>query len=160
MPARDVAGVGVVHQHVGGLRAGEVDDRGQRLVVDVDQFERVLGDVAALGDDERHRVADELAPRPRPAAGAGCPATSLPATACQASLTSGLRSAAVNTACTPGRASAAEVSMLLIRARANGLRTKQACSMPGREMSSTKLPWPVSRRPSSTRCTRVPAYRG
>ncbi|CNO47302.1 Uncharacterised protein [Mycobacterium tuberculosis] len=30
--------------------------------------------------------------------------------------------------------------MPLIRARANGERTKQACSIPGREMSSTKLP--------------------
>ena len=33
---------------------------GQRLVVDVDQFDRVLGEVAALGDDQRNRVADEL----------------------------------------------------------------------------------------------------
>ncbi len=30
--------------------------------------------------------------------------------------------------------------MALMRARANGLRTKQACSMPGREMSSTNVP--------------------
>ena len=47
--------------------------------------------------------------------------------------------------------------MPLIRARANGLRTKQACSMPGRMMSSTKVPWPVSSRVSSTRGIRVPA---
>ena len=38
----------------------EVGDGGQRLVVDVDQLDGVLGDVAALGDDERDRVADEL----------------------------------------------------------------------------------------------------
>ena len=82
---------------------------------------------------------------------------SLPATACQASLTSGLRSSAMNTACTPGSASAAVVSMPLIVARAKGLRTKQACSMPGRWTSSTKVPLPVSSRVSSTRGTRVPA---
>ena len=83
----------------------------------------------------------------------------LPATACQASLTSGLRSAAVNTARTPGRASAGAASMPLIFARAKGLRTKQACSIPGRVTSSTKVPLPVSKRLSSTRGTRVPAYR-
>ena len=45
------------------------------------------------------------------------------------------------------------------RARGNGLRTKHACSIPGRTTSSTKVPWPVSSRASSTRCTRLPAYR-
>ena len=45
---------------------------------------------------------------------------SLPATACHASFTSGFRSSATNTAYTPGRASAAAVSMRLIRALANG----------------------------------------
>ena len=49
--------------------------------------------------------------------------------------------------------------MASTRARANGLRTKQACSMPGSETSSTKVPSPVSRRASSTRGVRVPAYR-
>jgi hypothetical protein len=62
-----------------------------------------------------------------------------------------LRSAATKTAWTPGSANAAELSMPSIRARANGLRTKQACSMPGREMSSTNVPRPVSSRVSSTR---------
>ena len=38
----------------------------------------------------------------------------------------------MNTACTPGSASAAVVSMPLIVARANGLRTKHACNIPGR----------------------------
>ena len=37
----------------------------------------------------------------------------------------------MNTARTPGRARAADASMLPMRARANGLRTKQAWSMPG-----------------------------
>ena len=58
--AGDVVGVGVVDHHVGGLGLGEVGDRGQRLVVDVDELDRVLGDVAVLGDHERDRVADEL----------------------------------------------------------------------------------------------------
>ena len=94
---------------------------------------------------------------PSASGGRGVSGMSLPATACQASLTSGLRSAAVNTACTPGMASAAEASIPLILAWANWLRTKQACSMPGRMMSSTKVPWPVSSRVSSTRGIRVPA---
>jgi hypothetical protein len=55
-----------------------------------------------------------------------------------------------------------ETSILWIRAR--GERTAHNAGMqragPGREMSSTKLPRPVNRRLSSTRCTRVPAYRG
>ena len=40
-------------------------------------------------------------------------------------------------ATTPGRASAAEVSIELIRAWATGLRRIDMCSMPGRLMSST-----------------------
>ncbi len=74
----------------------------------------------------------------------------------QGSTTSGLRSAAVNTAWTPSSSSAADASMPTMRARAKGLRTKQACSIPGRTMSSTKVPVPVSRRSSSTRPTRLP----
>ena len=69
----------------------EVGDGGQRLVVDVHQLDGVLGDVPALGDDESDRVADEL----HLALGqrrAGVSGMSLPTTACQASLTSGLRS--------------------------------------------------------------------
>ena len=62
----------------------------------------------------------------------------------------------MNTACTPGSASAADVSMPRIAARANGLRTKHACSIPGSAMSSTYVPWPVSSRASSTRLTRAP----
>ncbi len=49
--------------------------------------------------------------------------------------------------------------MPLMRALAKGLRTKQACSMPGRETSSTNVPCPVSSRVSSTRGIRAPAYR-
>lgn len=65
----------------------------------------------------------------------------------------------MNTAYTPGIARAAVASMRVMVARANGLRTKHACSIPGRWMSSTKVPRPVSRRLSSTRATRVPEYR-
>ena len=36
-----------------------VDDGRQRLVVDVDELGRVLGEVERLGDDERDGVADE-----------------------------------------------------------------------------------------------------
>ena len=145
-----------MHRDLGADRGGEVGDRRQGFVIHVDEFDGVLGDVSAVGHDERDGVADELdltVGQWR----AGVSGTSLPATACHASLTSGLRSAAVKTARTPGSASAAAASIPLIRACANGLRTKHACSMPGRVTSSTKVPWPVSRRVSSTRGTRVPA---
>ena len=49
----------LVDERVVALRRDVVDDRLQRLVVDVDQLGRVLGEVAALGDDQRDRVADE-----------------------------------------------------------------------------------------------------
>ena len=58
--ARDVVTVCLVHDDVGVLGLGEVGDRGQRFVVDVDEFDRVLGDVTVVGDDERDRIADEL----------------------------------------------------------------------------------------------------
>ena len=41
-----------------GHRLLDVDDDRQRLVLDVDQLEGVLGKVAALGDDHRDRLAD------------------------------------------------------------------------------------------------------
>ena len=40
-------------------RLAGVDDRRQRLVLDVDQLERVAGGVAVLGDDERDLLALE-----------------------------------------------------------------------------------------------------
>ena len=49
----------------------------------------------------------------------------------------GLRSSAVSTAITPGTFSASDLSIPLIRACANGLRTMSMCSMPGILMSST-----------------------
>ena len=47
---------------VGVERLAGVDDRVQRFVVDVDEFQRVPGGVAVLGDDERHLLA--LEPHP------------------------------------------------------------------------------------------------
>jgi hypothetical protein len=115
--AGDVVGIGLVNDDIGfggqPNGRGEVGDGRQWFVVDIDELDRVLGDVARCR---------------------------LPATACHASRTSGLRSEATNTAWTPGSASAAAVSMALTRALANGLRTKQACSMPGRVTSSTNVP--------------------
>ena len=46
----------------------------------------------------------------------------------------------MNTKRTPGVASAADVSIPRIAARAYGLRTKRACSIPGSVMSSTYVP--------------------
>ena len=43
------------------------------------------------------------------------------------------------------------VSIDLIRACASGLRRISMCSMPGREMSSTKTPWPRTNLASSLR---------
>ena len=40
-------------------RVLDVDDRGLDLDVDLDELGRVLGDVAALGDDQHDRLADE-----------------------------------------------------------------------------------------------------
>ena len=40
-------------------RADRLGDDGQRLVVDLDQIGAVLGSIARLGDDHRHRVAHE-----------------------------------------------------------------------------------------------------
>ena len=39
-------------------RVGDVGDRGQRLVVDVDRLRRVLGVVACLGDHAADHIAD------------------------------------------------------------------------------------------------------
>ena len=60
-PNATLSGYGLVHDGTSAVPGlGEVGDGGQRLVVDVDQLDGVLGDVPALGDDERDRVADEL----------------------------------------------------------------------------------------------------
>ena len=56
---RDVVGVGLVHQLGRLLGVDVVDDGRERFVVDVDEVDGVLGDVPALGHDQRDRVADE-----------------------------------------------------------------------------------------------------
>ena len=35
-----------------------IEHRGERRIIDLDQLGGILGDIAALGDDERHRLAD------------------------------------------------------------------------------------------------------
>ena len=117
---------------VGVERVRGVDDRGQRLVVDVDELERVACRVAVLGDDE----GDLLALEAHLVGGEDGDACRSTASAIHArpSVSS---TAPVMTAFTFGCASAAEVSMLLMRACASGLRRTAPCSMPGRTMSST-----------------------
>ena len=40
-------------------RVLDVDDRGERVEVELDELGGVLGDVRGLGDDDRDRLADE-----------------------------------------------------------------------------------------------------
>ena len=47
------------HGRTGRHRLAAIGVRRERLVIDLDERRRVLGDVAALGHDHRHRLADE-----------------------------------------------------------------------------------------------------
>ncbi len=61
MAMRDVARPALRMQHriaAGAQRGLRIDDHRQVLVLDLDQITRVLGNIAALGDDRRHRLAD------------------------------------------------------------------------------------------------------
>ena len=69
------------------------------------------------------------------------------------------KSAAVSTACTPGIASAFEVSMLLIRACAWGLRFTRAYSVPTGRASTPYSARPVTLSTPSGRTGRVPTMR-
>ena len=69
---------------------------------------------------------------------------------------SATRSAPVSTATTPGRASAAAVSMETMRAWACGERRMHRCTWPGMMTSSLKRPAPASRPRSSIRFTSRP----
>ena len=120
------------HRGAGIQRALGVDHRRQRLVVDLDQFQRVAGDVLGVGDDVRdllvlepHLVGGQhglhVGGQGRHPGQARAPASVSP----------------VITACTPGSAAAAVVSMDRIRAWAYGLRRIAECSMPGMVTSST-----------------------
>ena len=53
---------------------------------------------------------------------------------------------------------AALTSTEVIRACANGLRTKAMCSMPGSTMLSVQLVWPVTSRASSLRSARLAEF--
>ena len=59
LPDEVRARVGVDHRDALVERVAGVGDRGQRLVVDLDELGRVAGELARLGDDDRDRVADE-----------------------------------------------------------------------------------------------------
>src|SRR4051812_15086908 len=65
-------------------------------------------------------------------------------------------SAKVQTATTPGSASAAAVSILTMRPCANAERTTRMWSMWGNTTSAAKRPWPVTSGPSSRRGTERP----
>src|SRR5215207_6198528 len=67
------------------------------------------------------------------------------------------RSAAVNTATTPGMLAASEVSIEAMRAWATEERTKRRCSRPSSRRLATYVPRPSSSSGSSTRTTAVPS---
>src|SRR6266851_4152786 len=69
---------------------------------------------------------------------------------------SSAKSAPENAAITPGMPRAALTSTEVIRACANGLRTKAMCSIPGRVRLSVQVVWPVTSRASSLRGRGVP----
>ena len=115
-------------------RVLRIDDRRQRVVLDVDQLRGVLALVAAVGEHHRDRLADEARPCRRPAAAAPSrPGTS--ATAVSGSAASA-RSSAVNTATQPSSRSAAEVSIATIRACAIGERTTVMRNAPASRSST------------------------
>ena len=76
--ARQVAGVALVHERFRRPGGRVVGDRGQRLVVHVDQLGGVLREVAAVRHDEGHDVAGEPRLAVRRAAAAACPGPGSP----------------------------------------------------------------------------------
>ena len=58
-PSAEVPGPAAEDEFLVRLRRRVVDDRGERVVLDVDEIDGVLGDVAIVRDDERDEVADE-----------------------------------------------------------------------------------------------------
>ena len=143
-------------------RASQSTTGDQRLVVDLDELAGVLGDVAALGDHERDRVADEAhvvageEPQRRARAGLGARATSSAAS----SRAPGSRSAAVRTACTPSSARAASTSRRVMRrARDVAAHERRVQHARARSRRRRRRPCPVSRRGSSRRRTDWPTKR-
>ena len=116
-------------RRVGTDRVADVDDRLQRLVFDGDQFGRVQGRFAGLGDDRRRPARPTWSTR-SPASAGRCVCTTL---APLRPVMGGWReilptpaasmSAAVSTASTPGARRASATSTERMRAKACGERT-------------------------------------
>ncbi len=109
-----------------------VDDRGQRFVVDVDELGRVLRERASRGDDERDRIADEadLALGERRARRLG---TQRADRRVPLLLDPGVQVGGGEHGVHPGqRERGRRVDRRGSSARACGLRTKYACSIPGK----------------------------
>ena len=95
---------GIQQRRAGRERGERIDDDRQRLVVDLDQLERVLGDRPTRRDDRRDRLADEAHPVAREhtplerlharAAGAGASSARAPAASRSAWVTPRSRPAA------------------------------------------------------------------
>ena len=135
-----------------------VGDERQELVVDRDQRGGVLGDVAVVREHHRHRLADiahlAVGERRTPQA----LSSGMPELECRTMRRFAMtvaRSSSVSTACTPGTASAAILSMPLI-ARADAGCARRPRAKPGSAMSSTKRPRPRSSGSSSRRVMREP----
>ena len=96
----------------------EAEHRGQRVVVDLDELDGVLALVRMLGDDDGDRLADK---RTLSVARSRWVISTFISPAADGGMTgSSARSAPVKAATTPGAASAALTSMLLMRACATG----------------------------------------
>ena len=129
----------------GSRGAARVGDDGQGLPVDLDQLQRVLGEIAALGDHEGDGLAHVADPLSR---SGGCRHAPAPA---RCPRRTGMRptaprSSAVITAATPGSARAASARMAAMRAWGWGERRTAAWSRPGRRTSAAYFPRPVRSR--------------
>ena len=166
-------GVGVAFD--GGERAGEIGahllegknfaaarrvaagDDGKALDIDLDRFQRILGQGLRVGDHHRDRFAHvtDLALRDHGLFEAReLGHRLLP----QRNLRHRFADLArrVITACMPGRARAAVQSIERMRPCATELRRMAACRSPGRVTSSTYSPRPRKKRRSSRRSTGLP----
>ena len=129
------AGVRPAHERL--VRRAGVDDRLERVVVDLDLLGDVLGQRARRGDDPRDGLARRSGPRRPAAPGAGASETSIPSMAAFGyRFTRPARSSGVTTANTPG-GSAGGTRTAPTRAYACGLRTNAMWAMSASSMSST-----------------------
>ena len=151
-----VGGVLVQHGRAGLDGGVGVDHRLKGLVVDLDELEGVLGEVPALGDDDRYALADV-------ADGVGGQRVLRR----RAEGVRGVEEGDARRVCAerrrrrtrrgrPAARRAARTSTDRIRACACGLRSTAMCSRPGKRMSSTKAASPRSSRGSSMRRTLAP----